>query len=87
VPRPDGTILNDASVLSIIQAAKTPPTAPEIAHALVANRGEIPTDRAVSLALMRVREHLRQFRAKGLVREIRTKGSRFGTWTLANKSE
>lgn len=87
ISRADGTILNDASVLSIIRASKKPSTAPEIARAVIANKGEIPTDRAINLALMRVREHLRQFRAEGLVRKIRTKGRRFGAWVLADATE
>jgi DNA-binding transcriptional ArsR family regulator len=84
---PNNQIVNDSGVLSILASATAPMTAPEIAKAVVLSKGELPTDRNISLAVSRVRQHLRKFFEQGLVREVRIQGSRFGGWLLTEQAK
>jgi len=87
VVQPNGKIINDANVLSILASASAPMNAPDLAKVVVSSKGEMPTDRNVRLATMRVREHLRRFRAQGLVLEVPMAGSRFRGWVLIRRAK
>jgi len=81
--RPDGRIANDATVLSILGSTRVPMTAAQIAEAMLAISGAAPTEINVQRAMYRVRHHLRDFNALGLVRDVKTKG-RLSLWVLAD---
>ncbi len=81
--RPDGRVANDATVLSILGSTRVPMTAAQIAEAMLAISGAAPTEINVQRAMYRVRHHLRDFNALGLVRDVKTKG-RLSLWVLAD---
>jgi len=80
--QPDGRVTNGATVLSILRSSKGPMTAVQIAEALLAISGDPATEINTQRAVYRVRDHLRDFEALGLVRDVRTKGC-VGLWVLA----
>jgi hypothetical protein len=85
--KPDGKIVNNANVLSIIASSTTPISAPEIAKVVVSVTGEMPTERNVKRATDFVRQQLRKFRSENLVHEVPIPNSRFKGWILGAEIE
>ncbi|HEY1615831.1 MAG TPA: hypothetical protein VGF97_19320 [Rhizomicrobium sp.] len=58
-------------------------TAAQIAEAMLTVSGDPPTEINMRRAIYRVRHHLRDFDALGLVRDVKTNG-RLSLWVLAD---